>query len=231
MTLIYTILFQIKVENAVQSLQNLIKTQLIFLFCNEIVDEYVFEGPLQNEKKIQQYFLGSKYRIHNAEGKGCYIYVTCENKDKDHLLVAKSSIFRNRGIMMSTYQVDDIQYYSVVVFGKQYMESFLIDLNQFNHKILSQREIPLLDFETDTPYVKMKRIFNELTELQLGVLKTAIEQGYYENPRKIHMQDIAKNIEKSRSTIETLFRTAENKIMDVIIPELYIYLQQMDKSE
>ena len=227
--MLYSILFQIKVENDVQQLQKLLKTNLIFLFCNNVVDEYVFEGPLENEQDIEEFFSGSSYRIHNAEGKGCYIYVDCENTEKEHLIAAKSCVYQNRGIMMSTYQINDNQYYSVVIFGKEYLENFLSDLKKhFTHIILSQKEIPRLDFETDNPYVKMKRILNDLTELQLGVLRTAIEQGYYENPRKIHMQDIAKNLEKSRSTIEKLFRTAENKIMDIVIPELYSYLQQID---
>ena len=218
------------VENTVPQVLEFLNRKLVFLFCNNIIDEYVFEGPVNKEEiNLEQVFPNAKYRVHNAEGKVSYIYVDCAEENESHLTLAKRCIYANRGIMMSSYQIDDVQYYSVVIFGKQYLASFLDQLNQeFSYQILSQKEIPLLDFESDNPYVKMKRILDELTETQLSVLKTAIEKGYYENPRKIRMEDIAQDLSKSRSTVETLFRTAENKIMDVIVPELYSYLQQIN---
>ena len=231
--MIYSILFRIEIENTVSKLSKLLNSNLIFIFCNNIVDEFVLEGPLSGTKQtdLDQVFPNSEFRVINPQGKVSYIYVDCDDRNESHLTVAKSCIYRNRGIMMSTYQIDTIQYYSVVIFGKEYLFSFLNDLkSQFAFQMLSQKEIPYLDFESDNPYVKMKRIIDELTALQLSVLKKAIKDGYYENPRKTHMEDIAKDLEKSRSTVETLFRTAENKIMDIIIPELYSYLQQLNSE-
>lgn len=57
----------------------------------------------------------------------------------------------------------------------------------------------------------------ELTEKQKQALKLAVDEGYYEYPRKTEVQKLAKMIKLSFSTFQAHLRKAENKIIPFVI--------------
>jgi len=61
--------------------------------------------------------------------------------------------------------------------------------------------------------ISMSDITRELTSKQLDVLRFAIEQGYYANPRGATLEKLAKSYGLSRSTFQEHLQKAEETIM------------------
>lgn len=55
-------------------------------------------------------------------------------------------------------------------------------------------------------------VFAALTDRQQEVLKTAIQQGYYENPREATLADLASELAIDRGTVGKHLRTIESKV-------------------
>lgn len=63
-----------------------------------------------------------------------------------------------------------------------------------------------------------------MTDKQASSLLTAIEQGYYQVPRKTRTEDIARRSNVPRTTFEEHMRKAEGKIMRSIKPYLALWV-------
>lgn len=57
------------------------------------------------------------------------------------------------------------------------------------------------------------RLFEDITDRQLAALQLALESGYYEQPRKTSLRELAGQTVIARSTYEEHLRTAENKLL------------------
>ena len=60
-------------------------------------------------------------------------------------------------------------------------------------------------------------IFPELTKKQEEILNLALNNGYYEYPRKISLDKLTVLTKTSFSTIQEHIRKAENKILNFVI--------------
>jgi len=87
-------------------------------------------------------------------------------------------------------------------------------------ELISKRELPLAVLPSN---VWVHTLFAELTEKQQDALLDAHRYGYYNSPRKVGTEDVAKAAGVSRSTYEEHLRKAENRVMDAIIPYLQLY--------
>ncbi|OGJ21942.1 hypothetical protein A3K73_04835 [Candidatus Pacearchaeota archaeon RBG_13_36_9] len=63
-------------------------------------------------------------------------------------------------------------------------------------------------------------MFPELTDKQKNALETALNKGYYEYPRKISLDKLAKDVGLAFSTFQAHVRKAENKILKFAIDAL-----------
>ena len=57
----------------------------------------------------------------------------------------------------------------------------------------------------------------KLTNKQRFAVELAIEKGYYEYPRKISVQELAKISKSPRSTFQEHLRKAESKLMKILL--------------
>lgn len=64
----------------------------------------------------------------------------------------------------------------------------------------------------------VSEMINELTQKQLKHLILAFQFGYYQIPRSIQTKELAKMLGISRYTFEKSLRTAENKLIQSILP-------------
>ena len=64
--------------------------------------------------------------------------------------------------------------------------------------------------------ISFTRLLPELTKNQKKALEIAINTGYYEYPKKIKMEDLAKRMEISYSTFQAHLKKAEGKILSYI---------------
>ena len=105
------------------------------------------------------------------------------------------------------------EHYTVVAFDSEDIRDLLDDLR-------SDREIELLSktsiSETQVPHSMLApadQLFETITDRQLAALQLALERGYYEQPRKTSLRDLADQTAVARSTYEEHLRKAENKLL------------------
>jgi len=60
-------------------------------------------------------------------------------------------------------------------------------------------------------------IYPKLTQKQGEVIRLAVKEGYYENPRRTDLIKMAKKAKKAVSTFQVLLRTAENKLIPLFL--------------
>jgi len=63
---------------------------------------------------------------------------------------------------------------------------------------------------------------NDLTSKQQEALKFAYRKGYYELPRSVFLENLAKEMNIHRRTYEEHLRKAEKKIMSYLVPSLLL---------
>jgi predicted DNA binding protein len=105
------------------------------------------------------------------------------------------------------------EHYTVVAFDSEDIRELLGDLQ-------SDREIELLSktsiSKTQIPHSMLapaNQLFEDITDRQLAALQLALERGYYEQPRKTSLRDLADQTAVARSTYEEHLRKAENKLL------------------
>jgi len=105
------------------------------------------------------------------------------------------------------------EHYTIVAFDGDDIHELLGDLR-------TDREIELLSktsiSETQIPHSMLapaNQLFADLTDRQLAALQLALERGYYEQPRKTSLRDLAEQTAVARSTYEEHLRKAENKLL------------------
>jgi predicted DNA binding protein len=84
-------------------------------------------------------------------------------------------------------------------------------------KILSGKSIH------DTFMISLSSAFSKLTEKQVDALMAALDNGYYEVPKKKTAEEIARKYGVPRTTYEEHVRKAESKIFRVIAPYIGMY--------
>lgn len=65
----------------------------------------------------------------------------------------------------------------------------------------------------------MRQLFLTLTDRQQEILSTAIRDGYYDDPRRVTQQDIAKRVGIASGTVSQHLRRIEAKVFSEFIPE------------
>lgn len=66
---------------------------------------------------------------------------------------------------------------------------------------------------------ELERLASGLTEREYRTLKSAVELGYYQNPREANYRDIAQELDCSTGTVGAHLRNAESKVMQGVIVE------------
>ena len=151
--------------------------------------------------------------LHESEGEDGYHVVT-----QSCLCSLEESIIDRFEEHNCLYQSPTIyrqgwEHYTVVAFDGDDIRELLGDLR-------SDREIELLSktsiSETQIPHSMLapaSQLFEYLTDRQLAALQLALERGYYEQPRKTSLRDLAEQTAVARSTYEEHLRKAENKLL------------------
>ncbi|EMA61604.1 transcription regulator-like protein [Halorubrum distributum JCM 13561] len=105
------------------------------------------------------------------------------------------------------------EHYTVVAFDDADIRELLGDLR-------ADREIELLSktsiAEQQVPHSMLapaNQLFEDLTDRQLAALQLALERGYYTQPRKTSLRELADQTAVARSTYEEHLRKAENKLL------------------
>jgi predicted DNA binding protein len=105
------------------------------------------------------------------------------------------------------------EHYTVIAFDEGDVRELLYDLE-------SDRDIEVLSktaiTEQQIPHsmlAPVDQLFEDVTDRQLAALRLALESGYYEQPRKTSLRELADRTAVARSTYEEHLRKAENKLL------------------
>ncbi|AFK20701.1 XRE family transcriptional regulator (plasmid) [Haloferax mediterranei ATCC 33500] len=105
------------------------------------------------------------------------------------------------------------EHYSVIAFDES-------DIRELLHELEADRDIEVLSKTAITaqrvPHsmlAPVDQLFEDVTERQMAALRLALESGYYEQPRKTSLRELADQTAVARSTYEEHLRKAENKIL------------------
>lgn len=103
--------------------------------------------------------------------------------------------------------------YSVVGFERQDIHALLQDLKQ-TRDITVRLKFPMetLSLPSEMPFTA-ETVFKDLTSRQIEAIQIALENGYYNQPRKATVKELANHTTVARATYEEHLRKAENKIM------------------
>jgi predicted DNA binding protein len=91
--------------------------------------------------------------------------------------------------------------YEIKVKSKRYLdESTKLSLNTFR----------------SSGFLQLKTASELLTDKQMEVFEMACKYGYYENPKKITLIEIAQKLDSSEAAVSELLRKAEKKLMPIL---------------
>lgn len=77
------------------------------------------------------------------------------------------------------------------------------------------------EFDMEYPfYLSLQELLENLTDKQLNSILLAYENGYYEIPRKITLEELAEKEKINRKTFEEHLRKSENKLMRNLLPAI-----------
>src|SRR6056297_2275688 len=105
------------------------------------------------------------------------------------------------------------EHYTVIAFDESDVGALLQDLEADRDiEVLSKTAITEQQI-SHSMLAPVDQLFEDVTERQLAALRLALESGYYEQPRKTSLRDLADKTAVARSTYEEHLRKAENKLL------------------
>lgn len=115
------------------------------------------------------------------------------------------------------------EHYRLVGFDDSNMKGLLKSMDRIGTTEVLRKK-SLADNVTDDNFLlSLSSLFGQLTEKQLKALVSAIENGYYEIPKRVTAEELAKRQGQPRSTLEEHIRKAESKVVMAMAPYMMMY--------
>jgi predicted DNA binding protein len=110
------------------------------------------------------------------------------------------------------------EYYRVISFRERDMKKVFSTLERYcNLEIIERRAIPSGAVK-ETMRVSTSRLFGGLTKKQAQALVFALENGYYQVPKRVTTEEMASKLRLPRTTYEEHLRKAEGKVLRSMAP-------------
>lgn len=200
----------------------------VYHYCSSFNDYLIIPEKLSEEKKLltETYFSRFDNLTIKEIGKPSeitYVAMDCPCADKISTNIApKMRELKVVPIYPITY-LNGYEYYKVYSKTEERAKNFIEKMAEIvDIEILNEEDLG--DDWIVSQTAVLKQLIEELTPVQTETLIQAFEGGYYNIPRNIRTEDIAKENGKSRYAVDKVLRSAENKILNYIMP--FIYLQQ-----
>ncbi len=204
------------------------------VWCNSVTDFLEVEcRDAETFERIQPDLFvlakgrGSKILSKSFERGNLQVLVrTCScNKGPRGRRVTISDFFQKHNLLeiQPTIYNDGWEHYRVIAFHDRDIKNLFRSLDGYaKTEVLSRRTIEGSPMR-DAFLVSLKTLFNELTPKQADALLTALESGYYQVPKKVTTEEIARRHKVPRTTYEEHIRKAESKVLRAIAPYVSLY--------
>lgn len=114
-------------------------------------------------------------------------------------------------VVYPVVETEGLEHYTVLAPSRERLQAAVEHLEEENTVHIDQvKEVHgnALDVQ-----VSLSSVTGELTPRQLEALLLAVREGYYETPRRVEAEDLAKRLGISRSTLQEHLRKAERALL------------------
>ena len=127
--------------------------------------------------------------------------------DKNNCLVIQPTGYR-----------DGWEYYRLVSFSEKDLRKVFATLEKYcNLEIISKRPVSSASLK-ESMLVSTGTLFGGLTRKQVQALVFAVENGYYQVPKRVTTEEMASKLKLPRTTYEEHLRKAEGKVIRSMAP-------------
>lgn len=115
------------------------------------------------------------------------------------------------------------EHYRLIGFDERDLPGMLRSLDRLGKAEVLHKSTMPEGVTEDSFLISLSSLFGQLTEKQLKALVAAVEAGYYEIPKKVTTEDLARQHRQPRTTFEEHVRKAESKIVHAMAPFMMMY--------
>ena len=162
----------------------------------------ITDGKGSHRSQLQQNYYSNSHgecSIMKA-GTNQYLATVMNNECELAHIVAESGIFLTSAKPLT----DDLIEWTVMATNSTYIRNFINRAKNAGYHIVRR--------VTMDPHTEMR-----LTARQEEVMSYALENGYYEIPKRITIEDLCRRFDCSKSTLSVIMRSAEKKVLELYL--------------
>lgn len=199
----------------------------IFRWCNSFVDYLEFHGDIDDADALMHLMRTFTEKIHSD-----VIYSSVRTKAVAMMIACRCGINNSTARIVES---ENCLWRAPVVYedGKELLTVFAPDPVKFRSlygklenvavvEIISKKAVRSEDLR-ETWTLSLSDLFSGMSERQESYLADAISSGYFDIPKKISIQDLAKLHGISKSTMQEHLSKAESRIFKSLEPYLRLY--------
>ncbi len=183
---------------------------------------FIAIGLLEGHRENKEKFIRGLRKLKHAKKDRRLELLECE--EDFFVLITSHTIDRETKLFVSTAYNPSLIHFEPVIWHEDGWEEWKIaslekrDITKLIHVGEAKYKLKLLQFVNR----KIKNfgfltLLPELTEKQKQALKLAVDKGYYEYPRQIKLEKLAKLVGISLSTYQAHLRKAERKLVPFVM--------------
>lgn len=169
----------------------------------------VIKGP---DRNAYIEFLRAQPKFHVYASEGDKVFYSHESMDALNAQVADENVFFVKPITGK----GGFEYWTIASWSKSDIAAFIKKVGKM--KGVKVRILGLRQKDVD---IFLSSALNRLTKKQLGALKKAVSEGYYDFPRKKDIKNLAQEEGVDESTLREHLRKAESEIMKAALEQLF----------
>ena len=121
------------------------------------------------------------------------------------------------------------EHYRVIGFRENDYKKMFQELSELGPIEMVEKKVLPENSLRDAFVISMNSVFSELTGKQVNTLLAALEYGYYQIPKKMKAEEVARKYHIPRTTFEEHLRKAESKVMRAIAPYVRLYTSEASR--
>jgi predicted DNA binding protein len=177
-------------------------------FINKVA---IAMGPRKNELLKR---LAEDPRIVSSKMDGFQLFHTLRAKDAFHELLFDRSVFFTKPILVR----NGFEYWSVASWNKA-------DLTALYERVKALEKqkkalIEMTEIREEPLDLFLPNVLSRLTDKQREALAAAVREGYYDYPRRVSLEQLAKRLGVPRTTLQSHLRKAERALVPAVASDV-----------
>jgi predicted DNA binding protein len=219
----FEIQLRARIDNPIHAITEKYPSLRIWTWCNYITDIHEIAGDnLEEFSAALDEFKDIYSIIDESEISSNVRLVTqdciCSDKTTVHDNIGDLEILN----VMPVFASKGYEYYRLIAFKHEAIEELFDRLSTQGFEVEVQEKAPFYGMVSDN-LITLNSLVSKLTDKQMDAVIAAYNNGYYQTPREIRVDGIAKRLEVPRTTLQEHLNKAENKLISSIVPQIQLY--------